>query len=333
MKKIFLFIAVLITAYANAQNTFPATGAAGIGTTTPDVSSLLEIKSLSKGLLIPRMTVGQRDRITSPATGLLIYQTNNLPGFYYYNGTAWTAISVAAGANKALSNLASPTAVSQSLLPSSDAAIDLGSSTKRWRTANFSGNILVNGITVGTGAGNSIYNTAVGNIALASNTSGTGNSAFGIDALNANTNGVNNTAIGLGTMQVNTTGSYNTAIGLDAMFKNIIGSNNTAVGNASLGNSRGNNNTAIGLSTLATNDTGSNNTAFGAYADVSASNLTNATAIGYNAHVASSNSIVLGYNANVGIGVSSPSYKVDALSTAPGSWVADFNNDANITNQ
>src|SRR5436189_5264015 len=79
---------------ANAQtNTCPSTGAAGIGTTTPNASSLLEIKSTSKGLLISRMTQTQRNAIVSPATGLLIYQNDHTPGFYYYNGTAWTAVT------------------------------------------------------------------------------------------------------------------------------------------------------------------------------------------------------------------------------------------------
>src|SRR5580765_1958317 len=81
----------------HAQNTFPSTGAAGIGTTLPNASSLLEIKSTSKGLLISRMTKTQRDAIASPATGLLIYQTNSTPGFYYYDGSAWTAVTPKAG--------------------------------------------------------------------------------------------------------------------------------------------------------------------------------------------------------------------------------------------
>ncbi len=50
------------------------------------------------------------------------------------------------------------------------------------------------------------------------------------------------------------------------------------------------------------------NTAIGRYADVSTGNLTNATAIGANAEVSRSNSLVLGSGANVGIGTSSPSY-------------------------
>ena len=93
--KIFLALAYFIfCADVHAQtNIFPSSGAAGIGTVTPDASSLLEIKSTSKGLLISRMTQTQRDAIASPATGLLIYQTNKTPGFYYYDGSKWTAVT------------------------------------------------------------------------------------------------------------------------------------------------------------------------------------------------------------------------------------------------
>jgi hypothetical protein len=55
-------------------NIFPSTGSAGIGTTTPDASSALEINSTTRGLLISRMTKTQRDAIASPSTGLMIYQ-------------------------------------------------------------------------------------------------------------------------------------------------------------------------------------------------------------------------------------------------------------------
>src|ERR1043166_5265966 len=87
-------IVCIITENAHAQtNIFPSSGAAGIGTTTPDASSLLEIKSTSKGLLIPRMTQTQRNAIVSPATGLLIFQSDHTSGFYYYSGSAWTAVT------------------------------------------------------------------------------------------------------------------------------------------------------------------------------------------------------------------------------------------------
>ena len=78
MKHFFTFLAaVLLTASTYAQ--------VGIGTTTPDASSALDITSTTKGLLIPRMTNVQRDAISSPATGLMIYQTDDTIGFYYYN--------------------------------------------------------------------------------------------------------------------------------------------------------------------------------------------------------------------------------------------------------
>jgi hypothetical protein len=67
----------------------------GIGTTAPDSSSMLDIQSTAKGLLIPRMTLTERNNIPSPAQGLMVYQTDNTPGFYYYNGSTWSAIAVA----------------------------------------------------------------------------------------------------------------------------------------------------------------------------------------------------------------------------------------------
>lgn len=67
----------------------------GIGTTTPDASALLELESTSQGVLTPRMTQAQRDAIATPATGLLIYQTDNTPGFYFYTGTVWSPMGSA----------------------------------------------------------------------------------------------------------------------------------------------------------------------------------------------------------------------------------------------
>jgi uncharacterized protein (TIGR02145 family) len=61
----------------------------GIGTTTPDASSMLDVSSTSKGMLVPRMTSAQRSAISSPVTGLLVYQTDSPSGYYYYDGVAW----------------------------------------------------------------------------------------------------------------------------------------------------------------------------------------------------------------------------------------------------
>ena len=62
----------------------------GIGTASPHSSAQLDITSVTKGLLIPRMTEAQMVAIPSPATGLLVYQTDNTAGFYYFNGIVWS---------------------------------------------------------------------------------------------------------------------------------------------------------------------------------------------------------------------------------------------------
>ena len=76
-----------------------AQGNVGIGTVSPDNSALLDLTSTSRGLLVPRMTEAQKNAIASPATGLLIYETNvattgtyagTAPTFWYYNSTVWT---------------------------------------------------------------------------------------------------------------------------------------------------------------------------------------------------------------------------------------------------
>tara|TARA_B100000886_G_scaffold33020_1_gene20570 strand:- start:186 stop:1466 length:1281 start_codon:yes stop_codon:yes gene_type:complete len=64
----------------------------GINTGAPDPSAALEISSTEKGLLIPRMSKAQRDAIPTPATGLMIYQTDSLEGFYYYKN-GWVSIA------------------------------------------------------------------------------------------------------------------------------------------------------------------------------------------------------------------------------------------------
>lgn len=93
MKKHSLLLVVILITVINAY----AQTNVGIGTTTPAASAALDITSTSKGILIPRMTASQRTAITSPASGLLVYQTDGTAGFYYYNGTAWATLNGTAG--------------------------------------------------------------------------------------------------------------------------------------------------------------------------------------------------------------------------------------------
>ena len=61
----------------------------GVSTANMDASAQLDISSTTKGLLAPRMTAIQKNAITNPATGLLIYQIDATTGFYYFDGSVW----------------------------------------------------------------------------------------------------------------------------------------------------------------------------------------------------------------------------------------------------
>ena len=68
--------------------------------TAPDSTAILDVSSDTKGLLVPRMTAQQKNSILTPATGLLIYQTDGDSGFYYYNGLNWFLLITTAATDK-----------------------------------------------------------------------------------------------------------------------------------------------------------------------------------------------------------------------------------------
>ncbi|MEA1873023.1 MAG: shufflon system plasmid conjugative transfer pilus tip adhesin PilV, partial [Bacteroidota bacterium] len=84
-----LILVLLLSKEINAQGV-----AINTDGTDADGSSMLDVKSTSAGMLIPRMTIAQRNAIGTPATSLLIYQTDSDPGYYYYDGSAWVRLSV-----------------------------------------------------------------------------------------------------------------------------------------------------------------------------------------------------------------------------------------------
>ena len=73
--KTFLFL--ILTCLAVSMQAQVAINTDG---TNPDNSAMLDVKSTTKGLLAPRMTLVQRNAIVTPATGLIIFQTNGTPG-------------------------------------------------------------------------------------------------------------------------------------------------------------------------------------------------------------------------------------------------------------
>jgi hypothetical protein len=143
------------------------------------------------------------------------------------------------------------------------------------------------------------FNTAVGFLSLRSDTTGNFNTAVGAGTLLANTTD-NNTATGAGALLSNTTGTDNTASGAFALFFNTTGSHNTANGDQALfSNTSGSENTATGLDALAFNTTGMWNTAIGSNALFNTTGLGN-TGIGFNAlssNTTGPGNVAVGFNA------------------------------------
>ena len=267
MKQYIIIVTLLITANISYAQV-------GIGTSSPAGSSQLDVSSTTKGLLPPRMTTSQRDAISSPATGLQIYNTDNR-AIETFSGTSGEWFSFGRGKGAVSSN----TSIGVNIL--------YNNTTGQHNTASGYGSLYSN-----TSGSN---NTAFGRASLYSNTSGNYNTAFGRSALYENTTGHSNTTVGPYSLTKNTTGNYHTALGRIALYKNTTGHMNTAMGYGSLySNTTGSHNTAVGYYSLYNIASGSYNTAIGYDADVAYATQTNSTAIGYNAVAIANNKVRIG---------------------------------------
>lgn len=258
-----------------------------------DKNAMLDIRSTTKGLLIPRMTSEARMKIPN-TQGLMVYDiTTN--SFWYNTGRRWENLTPLAG-----ENLLAPVMDSAWVLTGNANTIDgthfLGT------TNNVSFNVRVNnlrsgridpslnntlwGYRAGTAIGTSIFggnnNTGIGASALFSTSLGGDNTAVGFEAMFTNSFGFSNVAVGSRAMRANTFGGGNTAVGVQALQDNTTGVTNTAVGqNAMLRNTGGNNNTAMGAAAMMNGALAFNNSAFGAQAFQNNSNGSNNTALGF----------------------------------------------------
>ena len=156
-----------------------------------------------------------------------------------------------------------------------------------------------------------VANTAIGWYSLWSNTDGSYNTGVGAGTLlfnvgdQATGDGTQNTAIGAAALLFNTTGLANTATGVTALLNNIEGNGNTANGWGALSNNNGNPpdgsaNTAVGAGALFSNTTGDSNTAIGLNALVNNTTGSGNTAIGVRAldhNTSGGLNIALGVNA------------------------------------
>ncbi len=79
-------LTAIIADTVNAQISINTSG------NTPDSSAIVDIASLEKGVLLPRMTTNQQLNIKGPATGLIVMNMDSM-AFYFFDGTAWRSMS------------------------------------------------------------------------------------------------------------------------------------------------------------------------------------------------------------------------------------------------
>jgi hypothetical protein len=250
MKKGFISLLIILGLHTtNAQ--------VGIGIALPHTSAQLDITATNKGVLIPRIT--QANRPMAPATGLLIYQTDGAPGFYYYDGSSWQSL------NKTGWNLTGNSGTTDGqFIGTTDNRPLLFKVQDQW-----AGQISASATTLSLGfqaaaVNTGVDNTAIGYQALPHNTTGSRNTGIGYQALMTNTGGGYNTGLGWRSLYSNTSGGYNTALGNETLLKNSSGNDNTALGYQTLlNNSSGTGNTAVGNKTIQLNTTGGYNAAVG----------------------------------------------------------------------
>ncbi|GAB4047010.1 hypothetical protein [Spirosoma litoris] len=172
------------------------------------------------------------------------------------------------------------------------------------------------GFNAGFKAGPGSNNTLIGSYSGTSNKFGSSNTFVGSFAGAMNEVGGNNVIIGDGAGYRND-GNSNTFIGNNSGYNTTIGSYNIFHGHgAGSNNTTGSHNIIIGPNAGTNITTGDDNILMG-YNSQAEDGLHNATAIGSGSHVAISNALILGNNANVGIGTSAPTNRLEVVSETP----------------
>ena len=92
MKKIKLILSIALIALTGTLFSQTVIVSDDPAYTTGQASSVLDVKSTTKGFLVPRMLQSERVTILSPATGLLVFQTDATSGFYYFDGSIWVML-------------------------------------------------------------------------------------------------------------------------------------------------------------------------------------------------------------------------------------------------
>ena len=234
----------------------------GINTdgTDPDASAMMDIKSTSKGLLIPRMTTTQRTNISSPATGLLVFDTTT-ESFWFNTSAGWVELKDGT-VTTTITDADNDTKIQVEESADEDKIrFDIGGQESMMITKNANNNTQ---LILAKSSSSSFF--LGGTTAGQSNTGGY-NIGIGYDAMQGNISGNSNTGIGHGVLYDITTGDYNIAIGEASLVSNTTGNRNIGIGTAVLSsNTTGSDNIALGYGAGDINNTGSQNVFLGSSA-------------------------------------------------------------------
>lgn len=222
----------------------------------PDTSAMLDVSSTSKGLLIPRMTTMQRLAIPTPATGLLVFDTD-LNQFHFYNGSAWSAIPLSnltkiqdADGNTKIE--VEQTANDNLIRFSADGVEYFKMNKGTLEVLNTGGSVFIGekaGLNESYGASN--RNVGIGYKAIEFAIGSFDNVAVGAQSLFSNSDGNYNVAIGSESLRSNN-GQYNVGIGTFAGVNNATGNGNVFIGYNAGRNELGSNKLYIANSNTAT---------------------------------------------------------------------------------
>ncbi len=269
----------------------------GIGTSSPSSTAILDLTSTTQGALMPRMTTTQRKAISSPATGLLVFD-NTVDSFYVYNGTKWANI----GGNTGTTTTAQWTTSGSNIYNANSGNVAIGKTSPSYQLdvkgpVNADSFMLGGYVQLNTKGSNNLF---IGNRAGLVTTGGT-NEFIGSQAGWVNTTGNNNLFIGFQTAYSNTTGTYNEFVGRNAGYNNTTGGSNFFLGDqAGYKNTTGSYNHFSGGNAGYNNTTGNNNFYEGYQAGYSNTTAERNLGIGYNAaynNTTGTHNTVIGYQA------------------------------------